>query len=284
MCAGDGRQAPRAARRLTVHVGVQKTGSTAFHHFIKLNSARILRHLVVANELINIQTRALGRAAIAFSLNPDAGTEAALRRTFAGILAALPAGDQPVLLTHENLAGAMPGNGGETQLFPMLPRIARLLVKEAQGFDLSFVCYTRRQEQWLESVWAQAIRTDGYTGTYAQFLQETAGIAGWNDLTARLADAIGADRLLCLAVEEEEHRLKPGCRLLRHAGLPDEEIAALEPLDQPVMARLNAGALEFMRQVNAAPLNPHARAKIARLVTRCQPLFNADFRPQGNLS
>ncbi|MFT4013995.1 MAG: hypothetical protein QM682_11440 [Paracoccus sp. (in: a-proteobacteria)] len=279
----------QAPRRLLVHVGLPKTGSTSFHHYIKRNAQVLAKDLVIPNELIGIPMRPIGRAAIAYSLSPDAPREADLRGAFADLLAALPDNGLPVLLTHENLAGAMPGNGGETRLFPMLPRIAAILTEMAPGFDPHFAYYSRPMPAWRESVWAQAVRTDGYCRTLPEFLAETAALetgpdAGWDALTARLAARIGADRVTRLPLEEERDPLRPGHALLRLAGLAPGMLAALAPLEQPAMARLNAGALEFLRQVNAAPLNPHARDKVVRLVARCQPLFNADFRPQGNLS
>lgn len=273
-----------AGRRLIVHAGPPKTGSTSFHHYLKRNHELLEPHLVVPNELTGVPMSPLGRASIQFSLDPVPEAEAELRRAFADILTALPRGDLPVLLTHENLAGAMPGNAGEVRLFPMLPRIARVLLDEGDGFDMHFVLYTREKQSWLESVWAQAVFTDGYPDTLPDFLDETSGIADWGDLARRLADAVGPDRVTLLRLEDEAELLRPGQALLRIVGLDQSLLDQMHPLERPAMRRLNAGALEFLRRLNAVPLNPHARDKVVRLVASCQPLFSADLRPQGNLS
>ena len=54
--------------------------------------------------------RPLGRAAIACSLAPDDDHRATLVAAFETVLDGLPDDDRPVILSHENLAGAMPGN------------------------------------------------------------------------------------------------------------------------------------------------------------------------------
>lgn len=274
----DTMPSAHGARRLVIHMGVPKTGSTSFHHFVARNIRQLSRRLVVPCQLTGVATQPIGRAAIAYSLAPDSETEGKLRKAFSEILTGLPQNDLPVLLTHENLAGALPGNGGEAYFFPMMPRIARVLVDEARGFDVRIAFYSRQMDKWLESVWGQVIRTDGYSGTYPQFLQMIAEIADWDDLSTRLSDAIGAGKVVRFASEDEKNLLRPGLQLLRLAGLSDGDLDAMEALDQPAMMRLNAGALEFLRQVNASGINPHARNKIANLVARHQPLFNVDFR------
>lgn len=270
-------------RRLILHPGVQKTGSTAIQRHLRRNAARLADRLVVRTPEEGTPMRPLGRAAVAFSLAPDADRAALLRIAFQDVLDTLPANGVPVLLSHENLAGAMPGNGGETRLYPALPRIARLLAEVARGFEVEFVLYSRRMAEWKPSVWAQAVRTDGYARSLAGFQAETAALPGWGDLMRRLSDAVGPDRVTRFRLEDEADPARPGRLLLRHAGLDDAGIDALEPLDGPSMPRLNGGSTEFLRRLNGLSLNPHARGKVADLVARAQDLFTADAPSEGTL-
>lgn len=218
--------------------------------------------------------RPLGRAAIAFSLQPSEERAAALKLAFRAVLDALPPGDVPVLISHENLAGAMPGNGGETRLYPALPQIAALLLAEARGFAADFVIYTRHRKSWRPSVWAQAVRTDGYERSLAEFETETADLPGWGDLIRRMTAETGI-RLARFRLEDEADPSRPGRQLLRHAGLDDARIDALEPLDGPTNSRLSDGAIEFLRKLNGLALNPHAHVRVADLVARNEHLFTA---------
>lgn len=278
--AGGGR---KGRRRLIAHVGVQKTGTTSLQRHLQRNAQALADRLVVLTPQEGTPMRPLGRAAIAYSLRPAPDTEDALRLAITDVLDGIPDNGLPVLLSHENLAGAMPGNGGETRLYPALPRIAALLATQAKDFAVELVFYSRNMDRWRPSVWAQAVRTDGYADTLERFLDQTAGLPGWGDLARRLAEGLGADRVTRLRLEDEPDPVRPGALLLAHAGLSEAEIAALQPLDAPSMERLNPGSTEFLRRLNGLALNPHARDRVADLVARTQPLFNADYRPAGTL-
>lgn len=276
--AGAGSKG-QGARRLIVHLGVQKTGSTSVQRHLRRNAGALADSLVVRTPEEGSPMRPLGRAAIAYSLAPSDDRAQALKLAFRAVLATLPLGDVPALISHENLAGAMPGNGGETRLYPALPQIAALLAQEARDFAVDFVIYTRNQKTWRPSVWAQAVRTDGYGRGLAEFEAETADLPGWGDLTRRMITEVG-DRVTRFKLEDEPDRMRPGCQLLRHAGLDAARIDALQPLDGPANSRLNGGATEFLRRLNGLALNPHAHGRIVDLVARAEHLFAADA-PQG---
>lgn len=265
-----------------LHVGVQKTGSTSLQRFLQLNAPDLAGELVIRTPDEGTAMRPLGRAAIALSLTSKGG-DAPFVAAFHAVLDTLPAGAEPVVLSHENLAGAMPGNGGETRLYPALPRLAGLLARTAadRGFDARFVLYTRRMGGWKRSVWAQAIRTDGYSRDWSGFADETAGLPGWKDLIRRLEPVTGPDRLHRLRLEDEPDMQRPGSRMLRLIGLTQARIAALAPLEGRAMERLSDASTEFLRRVNMLAINPHARDRISELVSRSQTLFAADAPPKG---
>ena len=225
--------------------------------------------------------RPLGRAAVAYSLGPTEDREIAMKIAFEDVLETLPANNLPVLLSHENLAGAMPGNGGEVGLYPTLPQIAARLSQYAKGFAVDVVIYTRNMKAWKPSVWAQAVRTDGYQHGFQEFSEQTEAMPGWGDLLRRMSDALGPNRFTRFKLEDEADPELPGRQLLRHAGLDDAEIGRLTRLDGPSMERLNASSTEFLRRLNGLSLNPHARGKVADLVARAQSLFTADAPGEG---
>ena len=123
------------------------------------------------------------------------------------------------------------------------------------------------------------MRTDGYERSLVEFEAETADLPGWGDLIRRLNAETGG-RVTRFKLEDEGDLLRPGRQLLRHAGLDDALIDALDPLDGPTNSRLNDGATEFLRRLNGLSLNPHAHGRIVDLVARTEHLFAADA-PQG---
>lgn len=281
---GQGKANGAAAsgkRRMTVHLGVQKTGSTSIQRFLHRNAEALADTLVLRTPEPDTPMRPLGRAAVTYSLRPGPDSETALTLAFIDVLETLPANAVPVLISHENLAGAMPGNGGEMRLYPALPAIATTLLKAAKGFDVDFVVYTRKMATWKPSVWAQAVRTDGFTGTEDEFMQQTADLPGWGDLIRRISEAVGTKRVTRMNLEDDPDRDRPGRQLLNHVGISDDRIATLEPLDGPSNGRLSPGATEFLRRMNRLQLNPYARGKVVDLVARAQDLFTAEGPSQG---
>ncbi|MGP9805192.1 hypothetical protein [Paracoccus sp. NSM] len=270
-------------RPMILHLGVQKTGTTSLQRFLRLNAPALADRLMIRTPEEGTPMRPLGRAAIRLSLAPGDDNERATRVAFEDVLDTLPDGPQTALISHENLAGAMPGNGGETRLYPALPRIAQLLDKVAQerGFAPVFAICTRNMAAWKPSVWAQAVRTDGYAGDLDQFQRETADLPGWGDLFRRMGAKLGADRVHRLRLEDETDPDRPATQLLRLAGLDAARIAALPPLDGRAMERLSNGSTEFLRRINGLALNPTARDKVADLVARSQTLFAADWPSKG---
>ncbi|WP_372803424.1 hypothetical protein [Paracoccus seriniphilus] len=270
-------------RRLIMHLGVHKTSSTAIQRHLYRNAQALSDRLIVRTPVPQTPMQALGQAAMRFSLTPSSDTEALLKVALGEVLDSLPDNDLPVLISHENVAGAPPGKGGETRLYPALPRIAALIQKWARDFDLSFVFYSRGMKSWRSSLWAQIVRSEGYDREFSVFAQETQDLPGWGDLRKRMASAVGGDHVLRLRLEDEESFARPGTQLLRHAGLSDEQIAALPELSGSSNERLRPAATEFIRQVNGLSLNPHARKKVADLVAEAQNLFTAETPSEGAL-
>lgn len=262
-----------SGRQVTVHMGVQKTASTAFHHLLHRNAERLQGRLVVRTPAPNTPTRAAARAAIAFSLAPNDDNRRALAGHIGVLRDELLATEGPVLVSHENLPGAMPGNGGEVALYPRIGRILALLQEHLAPLAPRFAFYTREMGAWKKSVYNQAVKTDGYAHTWEDFQAETAQCGTWDEMRARVEAEVGADNARFFRLEDEDEPMRPGQQLLAYAGLGADEIAALEPLAWKSNESLNAGSLEFMRQINRVGLAPQPRMKVMQLVVQNQALF-----------
>jgi len=262
-----------SSRRVTLHCGVQKTASTALHHFLAQNAAALAPHLTVRTPVQGTPAQRMGRAAIAFSLDPNPATEAALAALIRETRDEIGSGAAPVLISHENLPGAMLGNPGVTTLYPMLERILALLEENLAPWVPSFAFYTRDMAAWKTSVHNQAVKTDGYCAPLEGFLDETRACGSWSALAARIAAVLPPARHRFFALEDEPDRSRPGQQLLAFAGVPAEVRAGLGPLAGPVNQSLNAGALEFMRKLNQTGLSGPPRMKVMRTVMNNQALF-----------
>lgn len=258
-------------RRLIIHMGVQKTASTAFHHFVRKNRDALSAHLDIFTPQKKSLTRALGRSAAEFSLN-----ELSKQDFVSNIIAMrgeLAKGEGTCLISHENLPGAMLGRQGVTELYPTLPQVLRLLDEHLAPLRPEYVFYTREMTAWKRSVYNQAVKSDSCAWTYDEFVAETEHCGDWDELKSLVTHQVGMDRVHFFRLEDETEENKPGQQLLRLAGLTGAEIAKLVPLQRRPNVSLNDGALEFVRLLNISELPPRARKPVVDLIMRNQPLF-----------
>lgn len=276
--ARDTVQQGAPTRRLILHCGVQKTGSTALHRYLERNSEALAGRLEVLTPVRKSVTQRLGRAAMQFSLEPVEERRKALSDLAREMADHLADGQGTALISHENLPGAMIGKRGVVTLYPHLDKILTILQEALAPIVPEVVFYTRDMDAWKTSVHNQAVKSDHYTGTWTEFASETMACGTWAEVEARAAACLGPDNVTLFALEDESDPARPGAQLLRHAGLDADEIAALSPRPRRANQSLNAGALEFLRQINGLALDQPVRRKIVDLIGANQSLFVTQAR------
>lgn len=267
------QETSRPRRRLILHCGVQKTGTTSLHHFLQRNQAALSGRLDILTPRRGTRMRDLGQAAQRFCLDPSASNESAFAVVVRTLRDAHLDGTTPLLLSHENLLGTMLGNSGRVTLYPRMEKILEVLDREFAPLRPEYVIYTREMTRWKDSVFGQAVKSDRYTGTLEDFRAQTASCGTWNDVKTRLEAAVGADRVRVFRLEDETDASRPGSQLLEAIGLSNAEIDSLDALTNHANRRLSAGALEFMRQINGLDLGRKARCQVVALVAANPGLF-----------
>lgn len=264
-------------RRVILHCGVQKTGSTSLHRFLTRNEAALDGRLEVRTPQRKTPQQMLGRAATRFSLDPTDATGADLVEAIKALRdKLLEGGPEPVLVSHENICGAVPGRAGRNTLYPFFPAIARLIEAHLAPLVPEFVLYIRDMETWKPSVYGQIVHSDWYTKTMAEYMEDTRDLEGWDRLEQRFAAELGLGKLTVFRLENEAEPEFPAQQLLRHCGLSDDDIKGLRPQTRKSNQRLNSGVLEFIRQINALELAPRARTDVVDLAVRNQALFTSN--------
>lgn len=265
-------------RRVIVHIGAQKTGSTSLHRFLTRNRDALAARFDLRVPKKGSLTRELGKTCALYSLKP-AKHEASLIALLKQVRADLEGDDRVCVISHENIIGAMMGRHGVRELYPEVSRIISLFETHLAPFEPEYVLYTRDMAAWKTSVHNQAVKSDGYIGSREAFEQETAEIRDWSAVAAEMQGLLGQMRTRVFALEDDGTPERPGRQLLRFAGLSDDEINMLTPLEGRSNQSLNAGSLEFMRQLNALGVAQPARKKVAGLVKDNQSLFAAGVVP-----
>lgn len=263
-------------RRLVIHCGVQKTASTAIHHFVHRNWNALSGSLDLFMPEAKSPTRKLGRTSALYSLGEK--SEADLVAAASRLMADISKNDRTVLISHENLPGAMLGRSGVKTMYPKIERILTLLDQQFAPFQPEYVFYTREMNAWKNSVYNQAVKSDKYPGSRDEFLTETRDCGSWKELSERVTAIVGPDRCHFYALEDEVDPSKPGQQLLKFAGVSDAGLAKLDPISGRRNESLNAGALEFVRRLNALKLPRDARRSVVKMIQQSQSLFVSDER------
>ncbi len=264
------------SRRVIVHIGAQKTGSTSLHKFLARNRDALASRFDIRVPERGTLTRELGKTCALYSLRPKK-QEASLVSLLQELRRDLEGDDRVCIISHENIIGAMMGRGSERDVYPEVARIIAHFETHLAPFKPDYVLYTRKIAAWKVSVHNQAVKSDGYTGSFAAFEDETADSRDWVDVRRDMEATVGKDRVRVFALEDGSSPERPGRQLLRFAGLSDDEIDTLTPLEGLSNQSLNAGSLEFMRQLNKLGVNQPARKAMAELIKNNQSLFVAGF-------
>jgi hypothetical protein len=260
-----------STRKLILHLGAPKTGTTSLQRYLALNAGRLADRVEICTPTEGSPTREMGRSALLYSLDPSPKAEARLAAAIRAQREAL-SGPGVTLISHENLLGAVPGNGGTRALYPHWQAILALLDEGFAPLRPQYAVYTREMAGWKASVHAQITVSDGYAAPLAAYLADYADCGDWTGLETAMRAGLG-DRLSFFRLEDETDAAHPGRQLLALAGLDAADCAALQPVSTRSNPRVAPAALEFIRRLNEMDLPQGARFKVVRLVTQNQALF-----------
>jgi len=203
-CQAREKRAKEVMRRtLYMHIGIQKTGSSAIQNVCMDNRER-LKQLGILFPLAGFQrhlhrgpTNTPGhRRLIRFMRWPD---KSPLRREARALLDEIEAAKCDIVVLSSEVFSA-PRNR---------TAVAGIEWFTKQGFDVRVVAYIRRQDSWLDSFYRQMLRRDawtrGETRSIEDFWHSEAG--EWLDYRHRLepwVDAVGPDKAIIRSYEDAQ--------------------------------------------------------------------------------
>jgi hypothetical protein len=179
------QQAPER-QRLIVHLGFHKAGSTFLQSSL-LASARAaagdLRFLpggIAATQAVSsLATQKLLR-----TLKDRGDTSAA----FQDLRHCLAEARGHIILSNENLLGDQLGqNTGD--LYPLAPEVVRAFDVLSDAYDIEYVFYVRRQDEFIESTYLNLVRDGMLVDFQSYFDRLVLPTLAFNDFFCRLADA-----------------------------------------------------------------------------------------------
>jgi hypothetical protein len=190
--------------RLFLHIGTHKTGTTSLQRFLTDNRAVLRRQGLLYPDPATggFGTRyAHHQVAHAIAGQPGAGTPDDARRFFDKVRRDLRRREAAVVSAEALYRHVLadPGSdrrfdaGGDAAGDP-LPYIRR--VRECLGdFDVTVLVMLRRQDTFLESLYAEQVMTSSYRKDIERFTTERAWLADYDARLSMWASVFGEDRL-----------------------------------------------------------------------------------------
>lgn len=265
----------QAKRRLVVHLGFPKTGTTTIQRMLAKNTNALAPGLVVSAK--DDLTYRLRKYALRYRRTGFAywkwRRDSALRTMVQRIDAMA---FETLLISDENMTGMESGKlfmpDGGKDYAGWLARLDDAFSR----YDVTYVLYTRAVEPWQVSSYNQAFKMRRVTERFDQWRLRHNNLHGPDQIIAALRDVVG-DRLKDVLMEDDlrEGRLM-GQALLEIAGVPSDRIAALAPPAR-VNESLPATAVELLQRVHETPgIRRCQYRELVRLFARHPEFFARD--------
>jgi hypothetical protein len=252
--------------RLVLHVGLPKTGTTAFQEFISANRDRMPEHGLAYCHMLRGPNHA--QLAVAFSHRINKISEA---------LGVMNDADQARL--RQRLARRMSGIAGDSpswiasseHLVTMVRRPADIaaLAGFLRGIydDVLVIFVLRRSDYWLPSAYAEQVVSGGRAPLDARFVGRRGYLMRHRRLMRRWGRAFGRDNVRAVPfLEQDKQRPRAlPIRILRVAGLPPAAVRTWPVPAADANPSLGAEATELLRR-----LSPHLRTSALRPTTSRQ--------------
>lgn len=221
--------------RLVVHVGAQKTGSTALQHFLDRNESLLASLDVIYPHAGRGRANPENHHILAHALRK--GNPEVARRVVTEIMAS---GRSTAVLSSESLAVQ---DSAATALRDAFP-----------GFDVTIVMFVRPQHQWFESFYRMTVQSASSQWTKLPWqwpiYQGYWKIADWLDRANRFAQVFGADAVRIHPYEPKRGSDAIYSDLLGDLGLEWPLAGATLPDRTESNPSLGVEATEFKRMAN----------------------------------
>ncbi|MDT0681746.1 hypothetical protein RM543_03535 [Roseicyclus sp. F158] len=252
------------AKRVVIHAGLPKTGSTAIQNMLRANENALEQDMALA--VREDRTRELRLAAYRILSRGGFRARHRLRRAARDLAQwAASAPQDTVLISDENLLGVTSGTlFGAT--YGDGPRaVVDALLTAFAGQDVIVVLYTREGEALRRSCHNQKVRNGGGTMDYAGFCRAFPDPTMPARLAADLKADLGARARIVTLEDEADGRV--GRTVLREAGMGE---AAIDALIEPprINVSIPAAVLELIREINGLGLPDEKRREVVALVRK----------------
>jgi len=250
------------ARKVIIHAGFHKTGTTSVSRFMRQNRQVLAPHAAV---LLNGGARDLIQATRGYSRSRDPITMMQIEFRLERLLTSLNAPrERRVFLCIEEISGLLPGLPGDGDLeevadYGAAPALAAIVAEVCQRaltgpLEVTFYYSTRDPAAWLNSVYWQHVKAQHMTEDRDDFVERFRGAVDFDALLGEIADAVPGCRVAHETLERSsEMEFGPVTPILDLMDLAAPLRARLAPTP-PANRGLGRAAREEMLALNRAGL------------------------------
>ena len=252
-------------RKIIVHAGFHKTGTTSLQQTLRANRAALRPDIRLA---LRPGMTALCESALAYSRSREDYDLGLVKYEAALLIEALEQEmADTIILSSEDLCGHIPGRHGlhGYGATPHLMRALSVAVKTADpDADVTFFFTTRAAGPWLRSCYAQHLRAARMIWDEADYLKRFKTSARLDNVIALVKHQVPERTVVSAALEDHASRpLGIAEALLDHLELDAQRRAALVP-SVTRNAALAAGIMTQLLALNRSGLAPAALKKAKR--------------------
>ncbi|MDA7427268.1 hypothetical protein PGB28_02275 [Primorskyibacter aestuariivivens] len=256
------------SKRVILHVGLPKTGTTAFQESLELNRDQIPAQIISFSTKAEVGMAFCKRVRDIVRHGSNRWRLWQLDRAARGIRAWVDR--QPhdvVLVTEENLLGWRVRDMYRMS-FENGPRQAmEALVRALDGYELHWVLYRRDAKAHMRSAYRYFVKLRGVSDGCEEWSRRIGTPEVLDQLVEDTARAFGdAGHVFDMEAEKATAHAW-GAPILRLAGMSEDKINALTPAPRTNIG-LPGDLLDYVRDINAIGLNKAERLKAVDVVLR----------------
>ncbi|MGB0843297.1 MAG: hypothetical protein ACPGVN_00970 [Alphaproteobacteria bacterium] len=227
----------KGMKRIIVHVGPHKTGTTAIQKCLSKNAA-----LLTTVNTTYFHTQDTHKAALHLARREFAEAKEAIER-FSAQISDLRT--DTVILSQEDFSGNLPGRTRRRTIYPDLTKNIRIIKRLLQPHRTSFVFFRRDEDSWLRSAYHQHLRYRTLFSNFAEFKEHFGADWSWQAKLDKLIENFGSDIVEIPYERSADAGIREILKLIGQPNLslpnaPSRENSSLAVSKIPLFERINA--------------------------------------------
>lgn len=183
-------------KRICVHLGPHKTGSSAIQDFFSKNTEAL------SNQYDTAFITGRDLAEVSKALH-DADWVSAQRSLLSLREKILGLAESVIIISSEDFSGQLPGRSATRRVYPRLSQHINVISKTFPDCECCFYFFQREEQRWLSSVYAQNLRFRQNFSSWKKFDDFVRFEGGWERVLEKALRKHG-DRLVIIPYLEDE--------------------------------------------------------------------------------